>query len=278
MLSLVFLWLGNVSFGYSAGCSSEYQAMSTANTSLSQCMNNCVDGNQTPEICSQTCSSQSTSSINATDNYNQCRAANPSDTNPTTCSDVDNAWINQNADGSCPNWYVPDGQWTLLCCNPQPEWSTTVLCNVARSNYLNEPNSKVVMPDVSCDCAPGYGELPGAPKGKKCQPCNTPGVCCGIKLNTKIPFIGDCIESSSQASGAVITETTAFPVLVTALVKILISVILIASFVLIVVAGVMRATGNAKWGKDMIVKVAIWLAILWASGVILRLINPNFFG
>jgi hypothetical protein len=62
------------------------------------------------------------------------------------------------------------------------------------------------------------------------------------------------------------------------LVKILISVILVASFILIIVAGVMIATGDAKWGKDMIIKVAIWLAILWASGVILRLINPNFFG
>lgn len=201
---------------------------------------------------------------------------------PQKCSDVDNAWKDQNPDGSCPNWYLPDGRWIswwiLLCCNPQPVWSTTELCNVWGSKYLNEPNSKVTMLNAACDCAPGYGEMPGAAKGSMCQPCDSPWVCCGIKLNTNVPFIGNCIESSSQASGSAINETTAFPVLVSALVKLIMSVILIASFVLIVVAGVRWATGDAKWGKDMIVKVAIWLAILWASGVILRFINPNFFG
>lgn len=84
-------------------------------------------------------------------------------------------------------------------------------------------------------------------KGKTtCELCTRKDVCCGTKLSTSIPFIGDCIESSSQASGAVITETTAFPVLITSLVKILISVILVVSFILIIAAGVMRATGDAK--------------------------------
>jgi hypothetical protein len=37
------------------------------------------------------------------------------------------------------------------------------------------------------------------PKGQKnvggvCKPCSDPGVCCGIKLNTSVPFIGKCIE------------------------------------------------------------------------------------
>ncbi|MCX6822457.1 MAG: hypothetical protein NTX91_00470 [candidate division SR1 bacterium] len=103
-------------------------------------------------------------------------------------------------------------------------------------------------------------------------------MCCGTKLSTSIPFIGDCLESSSQDPASKINETTAFPVLITALVKIVISVILVASFILIIVAGVMWSTGDAKGGKDMIVKVAIGLAILGASGVILRLVNPNFFG
>jgi hypothetical protein len=35
---------------------------------------------------------------------------------------------------------------------------------------------------------------------------------------------------------------------------------------------------HAKKGKDLITHVVIALALLGASGVILRVINPNFFG
>jgi hypothetical protein len=31
-----------------------------------------------------------------------------------------------------------------------------------------------------------------------------------------------------------------------------------------------------KW-KKLVIKVAIWIALLWASWIILHLINPNFF-
>lgn len=160
-----------------------------------------------------------------------------------------------------------------------PPPTESVPCNVAGSDLIDSPNAIVSIPSVSCKCVPEYGEYYDATLLKhQCGLCTRDDVCCGTKLNTKIPFIGDCIESSAQSSTSVVNEATAFPILVSSLVKILISVILIASFVLIVVAGVMIATGDAKWGKDMIIKVAIWLAILWASGVILRLINPNFFG
>jgi len=53
---------------------------------------------------------------------------------------------------------------------------------------------------------------------------------------------------------------------------------LIVSFVLIIVGGIMIATGNPSGGKKMIMKVVVGIALLGASGVILRLINPNFFG
>jgi hypothetical protein len=35
---------------------------------------------------------------------------------------------------------------------------------------------------------------------------------------------------------------------------------------------------NFKKWKDIIYKVIMALALLWASWIILRLINPNFFG
>lgn len=124
--------------------------------------------------------------------------------------------------------------------------------------------------------------------GEKCV-CDSSKKCCGIKLNTNVPFIGNCITLQSDSivgenlSWTTVTPITAFPVLTAGLSKILLTAILVISFALIVVGGVMMTTGGAdsgnySTGKNLITKVARWLALLWASGVILRLINPNFFG
>lgn len=64
--------------------------------------------------------------------------------------------------------------------------------------------------------------------------------------------------------------------------KFIITVIMIVSFLIIVAAGVMMTTGgfsssNYSKGIEWIKTVAIALALLGASGVILKLINPNFF-
>ena len=115
----------------------------------------------------------------------------------------------------------------------------------------------------------------------KCTPCNAPGVCCGVKLNTSIPFIGSCIESNVDylwGDETAVSGEQAFPTLIGSLTKIMVSVILIVSFILIVVAGVMIASGQVSEGKKMIINVAVGLALLGASWVILHLINPNFFG
>jgi hypothetical protein len=66
------------------------------------------------------------------------------------------------------------------------------------------------------------------------------------------------------------------------LVKILVTIIILAGFIGILAGGVMISAAwsddqkAAKW-KKLIINVAIAIAILWASWVILRLINPNFF-
>ena len=127
----------------------------------------------------------------------------------------------------------------------------------------------------SCVCNAWYKNV-----NRVCTSCKTAWVCCGIQLNTSIPFIGKCIEEKgnqwSDETG--VTWTTAFPTLMWSLTKILVTVILIISFVLIIIGGIMIATGNPSWGKKMIINVVIGIALLGASGVILRLINPNFFG
>jgi len=106
--------------------------------------------------------------------------------------------------------------------------------------------------------------------------CDLPDVCCWIELNTRVPFIGKCIEDPKYKGG--MSAERAFPTLMWALTQILVTVILIVSFVLILIGGIMIATGNPSGGRKMIMKVVVGLALLWASGVILRLINPNFFG
>lgn len=97
-----------------------------------------------------------------------------------------------------------------------------------------------------------------------------------IKLNTNVPFVGKCInKDNSSAAGS--TTSTAFTDLIGGLSQIVVTAILIVSFMFIIIGGVQRASGNPAEGKKKILKVVIGLAILWSSWVILRLINPNFF-
>ncbi len=144
------------------------------------------------------------------------------------------------------------------------------------SNLHWQDNAIVSMGGLWCSCAPWFKDVDNV-----CKPCNAEWVCCGISLNTNVPFIGNCIEDGSTPPGpgeTSVTWETAFPVLMWSLTRILVTVILIVSFVLIIIGGIMIATGNTAGWKSMIIKVVTGIALLGASGVILRLINPNFFG
>lgn len=124
----------------------------------------------------------------------------------------------------------------------------------------------------------------------RCE-CDPTQRCCGILLNTVVPFIGDCIEMTTQNSisdpsdpnKSRVNQLNAFPFLMMWLSKILVTIILIFSFLIIIAAWLMMTTGvykeqNYKTWVDRITKVIVWLILLWASGLILRLINPSFFG
>jgi len=102
--------------------------------------------------------------------------------------------------------------------------------------------------------------------------------CKWIKLNTNFPFVGSCIGLESGGTN----QINVFPRMVKSLMKLIISVIMLMSLIIIIIAGVMVTSsgydsGNYKKGLDLINKVATGLALLGASGVILKLINPNFF-
>lgn len=64
--------------------------------------------------------------------------------------------------------------------------------------------------------------------------------------------------------------------------KLIMTIIMVMAILMIVAAGVMMTTGgydkgNYSKGLEILKKVAVGMALLGASGVILKLINPNFF-
>jgi hypothetical protein len=63
--------------------------------------------------------------------------------------------------------------------------------------------------------------------------------------------------------------------------RLLMSVILVGSFIAILAGGLMMAsagfTGKYEAGKDLIIKVLAGLALIGMSGAILNAVNPNFF-
>ncbi len=130
--------------------------------------------------------------------------------------------------------------------------------------------------DCAQDCA-----IAGSAKDeciKECEAKKTEGnqeekKCNGIKLNTNFPIIWNCISTGNKTDA-----TSVFPTMIWALTKIAMSLIFIVCFILVIVGGIMWAWDKPKEGQKLITKVAITILLLWFSGVILRLINPNFFG
>ncbi len=177
------------------------------------------------------------------------------------------AWWQTN----CPAWQVYDT--TINAC-VIPEVTVT---------WVNCKWGKIV--NWICKCPEGTTRV----AEKWCLACSDPWVCCGIQLNTSIPFIWDCIEfgkkestESQSTEEMVITQEEAFPTLMGYLIKILFTIILLWSFIAILTGGVMISAAwadeqRAAKGKKLIINVIVALAILGTSGVILRLINPNFF-
>ena len=132
------------------------------------------------------------------------------------------------------------------------------------------------------DCT--WDTMPSADR-TKCV-CNPDKKCCWIQLNTVVPFIWDCIEMNTDSSRwdtTSVTSVTAFPVLVQWLMKILMSAIMVFSFLMVIVAGLMMTTWAFSWWsftkwKTILKNVIISLILLWCSWLILSLVNPSFFG
>ncbi len=153
------------------------------------------------------------------------------------------------------------------CCKWEPP---NMVCTCPASKIRDESSNSCVCPPWKIDKWDG-----------KCV-CDPSKWCCGIQLNTVVPFIWDCIEIWIS-SDSKINPINAFPKLMWSLSRITITAVLIFSFLLLVIWWVMIVSWWIKkeafdqW-RDIIWKVVAALILLWASWIILRLINPNFFG
>ncbi|MEI7477480.1 MAG: hypothetical protein WCJ81_02950 [bacterium] len=57
-------------------------------------------------------------------------------------------------------------------------------------------------------------------------------------MNTNLPFLGNCIEKSDAGGNA---ATNAFPTVMSAVSKMLVTVILLVSFIMIIIGGIQRS-------------------------------------
>lgn len=130
------------------------------------------------------------------------------------------------ADGKCDVGYVLVGE----CCSKE-----------CKPGYERNKKGK-------CECNPNAQD-PNNPAQKQC---------CGIKLNTVVPFIGNCIEmrASNQTydpanpNKTIVNQINAFPILMGGLTKIMVTVILIMSFMMVIIGGAMMTFGDTKVGGD----------------------------
>ena len=103
-----------------------------------------------------------------------------------------------------------------------------------------------------------------------------------IRLNTDIPFVGRCIKKDTDPATVETNYGNVFPKLVGGLMRVVMAAVVIIGFLAILVGWFMMTAGWVKqdlvnkW-RDLIIKVIGWLVLVWLLGIILNLINPNFF-
>ncbi len=97
------------------------------------------------------------------------------------------------------------------------------------------------------------------------------------KLNTNIPYLCD-----GNGGGDKVKPGEAFSVLIWWMSKLLVAFIMVFSFLLLVAWGILITMSGADQslyakGKSLIIKVVVGIILLGLAGLILHLINPNFF-
>ena len=195
---------------------------------------------------------------------------------------------------------IPESKWFLPTSNAScSEFASSDSKPLDTSEEKDLVQNSEEGKNENCGCKPWYKKETVAFEWKPgeesqslavCRKCDPVKCNCGVKLNTNVPFIWRCIvygmtndpNDSSYTNGnddiVVVNPLNAFPVLMTWIVKILMTLILLICFGALIVAGVMMTIPEQyDTGKWLIKKVVVAIALLWLSGTILYLINPNFF-
>ena len=173
---------------------------------------------------------------------------------------------------------IPARGWA---CDPWYKTGTNGCCdlNCRNQTYMSGNNES-----YTCESCIEGETIPNE-SHTKCI-CDSSKKCCWIKLNTVVPFIWDCIELNTDShkwDTTAVTSITAFPLLMQWLMKILMSAIMVFSFLMVIIAWLMMTSwafsnsSFSKW-KTILKNVIISLILLWCSWLILSLINPSFFG
>ena len=205
-------------------------------------------------------------SIEAGDEGNCPQGYDPKEYSCCTKSvSCDNPATPQTAEWVCWSWFQNNWSW---CCVSICTWENMVYHSLTNTcTWCVEGETKPNESHTRCICDSNYK-------------------CCWVQLNTVVPFIWDCIEMNAESNRDTTTNVnsvTAFPILMQWLMKILMSVIMIFSFLMIIVAWLMMVSWAFGWNwystwKKIIKNVIISLILLWCSWLILSLVNPSFFG
>jgi hypothetical protein len=177
-------------------------------------------------------------------------------------------------------WITTNTNTATTCrFTPPTDASELIKYNAAKSKLWWD----AVPTDCKKWCEAGYTEIK-AWWASLCEKCNKDTCNCGIKLNTNIPFIGRCIMNEKtnnvwqNGNTTTVNTLNAFPILMGALIKLLMSIIMIVCFAsLIVWWFMMTVPDQYDTGKWIVKKVIRTIVSLWSLGTILYLINPNFF-
>lgn len=176
----------------------------------------------------------------------------------------------------CPIW--SDRKYDWWCCFQTCTDGITIGNDCKKACQKDDPSDKC----IEWFATLGMCTEVVVPPKPKCDPDKS---CCGIDLNTDVPFIGNCIEFGAynwkfgKADGKLyVNPLNAFPILIWSLSKIMVTVILMLSFISLIAAWVMMTNTSSfsKW-KSLLQAVIIWLVVLWTVWIILKLINPNVF-
>ena len=196
---------------------------------------------------------------------------------PTDWTNGMTGWTN-----GMTGWWTPNASTASCFKNPLPNWY----------NYTNNFTWNGEWQGDGCSCKSGYKKITKQIQNDKgvqdtvsvCEKCDPKKCNCGIKLNTNIPFIWRCImygnTNNTWLSWDVTTvnSVSAFPILMGAIIRILVSAILLVCFgTLIVWWFMMTVPDQYKTGKWLVMKVVYTIAALWSLWIILYLVNPNFF-